>query len=86
MMIYLFTKAYENHQFFYNTEKELYLCLIDNFQYYYWNKYTKTWFPFMERQEIITRQIHIYESFSNTNNMAYMLCEQYLEKLIFEKL
>ncbi len=97
MMIYLYTKleTTNNHHFFYDTLKNKYYCNIGGvggFDMFY-DTFSKGWMPILngqfefvlpEKETIIDFDTASYTK--NSTNKQYLMCEKYVEKLIFDKL
>ncbi len=92
-MIYLYTKleTTNNHHFFYDTLKNIYYCNIGEYVAFY-DTFSKGWMPMLYEKIIfvLPKKETIIDfdtaGYTKNSNKQYLMCEKYVEKLIFDKL
>ena len=91
MMIYLYSKSEHNHNkhFYYNTIFGKYYCYNNDINMIMsYNDAIEGWTPTILIIDVDIPPLNeqIILNFSNENNMPYRMCENYIEKIIFDNI
>jgi hypothetical protein len=96
-LIYLYTKleTANNHYFFYDTLNNKYYCNIGGGFIMFYDTIGNCWMPvlvvnsqfdFVIPEKEIIINFDTITDIKNITNKQYLMCEKYVEKLIFDKL